>query len=296
MKICAVVVTYNRLEELKRCISSLKSQTRKPDSILVINNSSTDGTIKWLEAQEDLDFITQPNLGGAGGFHTGIKIAYEKGSDWIWCLDGDVIPNYDSLEKMILSKVFKENSVGFLSSYITDKNNKVLYLNVPYISSFSEALESLDRINAISVISGSFGSLLLKSLAIQKVGYPYSKFFIWGDDTEYTMRMIRNGYKGYLILESKALHITSTNFANPICNLDLSSRKAYFAIRNTTYIIKYRNKLFRNSIFLGLLGINKFYIENIYNAFISRKWRIIDYLKFTTYVIAGIFFRPEEDE
>ena len=43
MKICTVVVTYNRYELLKECLDSLLNQTYKTD-ILIVNNASTDGT------------------------------------------------------------------------------------------------------------------------------------------------------------------------------------------------------------------------------------------------------------
>ena len=39
-KIAAVVVTYNRLELLKKCIQSLRDQTRRLDEIIVVNNKS----------------------------------------------------------------------------------------------------------------------------------------------------------------------------------------------------------------------------------------------------------------
>ena len=44
MKICAVVVTYNRLELLKLTIRKLLEQNRKLDEVIIINNASTDGT------------------------------------------------------------------------------------------------------------------------------------------------------------------------------------------------------------------------------------------------------------
>ena len=49
MKIFAVVVTYNRLALLKKVIDLLKRQTRQLDSIVIVNNGSTDGTKEWLE-------------------------------------------------------------------------------------------------------------------------------------------------------------------------------------------------------------------------------------------------------
>ena len=96
-KIAAVVVTYNRLALLQECITSLRNQTRKLDEIIVVNNSSTDGSFEWLNLQNDLAVITQENSGSAGGQHTGIKTAYEHGHDWIWCMDDDCIASKNAL-------------------------------------------------------------------------------------------------------------------------------------------------------------------------------------------------------
>ncbi len=77
-KIIAIVVTYNRQYLLSECIASLRMQTKKIDKILVINNGSTDNTEAWLRCQKDIEFITQENLGGAGGFCTGTKSRIRK--------------------------------------------------------------------------------------------------------------------------------------------------------------------------------------------------------------------------
>ena len=90
MKITAVVVTYNRLELLRKVVDGLRRNNLS--DIIVVNNGSTDGTQEWLEAQTHLNVVHQDNVGGSGGFYTGIKKAYDEGADWIWCMDDDVTP------------------------------------------------------------------------------------------------------------------------------------------------------------------------------------------------------------
>ena len=97
MKIIAVVVTYNRLELLKRSMDCLR-QNKPLSAIIVVNNGSTDGTREWLDKQDDLTVIHQSNVGGSGGFYTGIEAAYAQNADWIWCMDDDVFPRADCLE------------------------------------------------------------------------------------------------------------------------------------------------------------------------------------------------------
>lgn len=100
MKITAVVVTFNRLELLKQGIECLRKQ-QKLTGIIVVNNGSTDGTREWLDAQQGLLVVHQDNVGGSGGFYTGIERAYSEGADWIWCMDDDVFPRPDCLDRLL---------------------------------------------------------------------------------------------------------------------------------------------------------------------------------------------------
>ena len=59
-----LIVTYNRLSDLKICVETVRKQTYKYFNILVVNNGSTDGTKEWLVQQADIITINQENLGG----------------------------------------------------------------------------------------------------------------------------------------------------------------------------------------------------------------------------------------
>ena len=108
-KVAAVVVTYNRLELLKKVIDGLRNQTYKLDKIIVVNNASTDGTSQWLSSQGDLEFINQDNLGSSGGQYSGSVFAYQNGYDWIWQMDDDVVADKYCLENLF--KFAEENLV-----------------------------------------------------------------------------------------------------------------------------------------------------------------------------------------
>ncbi len=56
MNIIAVVVTYNRLDLLKKNIYCLQ-QNKPISSIVVVNNGSTDGTAEWLKGQTGLSLF-----------------------------------------------------------------------------------------------------------------------------------------------------------------------------------------------------------------------------------------------
>ena len=258
MKVAAVIVTYNGKDYLKNCIDAVKAQTQKLDKIIVVNNSSTDGTTEWLNQQSDLHHILQPNSGSSGGQYTGIKTAFEEKCDWVWCLDQDIIPKPDALEKLLGSSEATLKNSGFLSSLVLDNDDNISYVNVPYIRNFEEILASISKKKNLPVISASFGSLLVSKRAIEKVGFPIKELFLWGDDVEYTMRIIKNGFMGYLVLSSVVVHNQKENTMWPFPSMDIRNKKTKYAVRNTFFVIRLRNKILYNSRIRGILGCLNF--------------------------------------
>ena len=110
-KVLNVIVTYNRLNDLKVCIENVKGQTYKNLDILVVNNGSTDGTTEYLAAQTDIKVINQNNLGGAGGFYAGMKYMMDNGYDWLWMMDDDGVPDSNQLETLLAFN--KKNRICF---------------------------------------------------------------------------------------------------------------------------------------------------------------------------------------
>ena len=102
--VCAVVLTYNRKDMLERCLAALAAQTRRCDRIIVVDNASIDGTAAMLGErwQHLVDIYSlRQNVGAAGGFNMGTRLAYGSGADFIWLMDDDVIAEPDALEQLL---------------------------------------------------------------------------------------------------------------------------------------------------------------------------------------------------
>ena len=240
-KIAAVVVTYNRLELLKQCINSLRNQTHKLDEIIIVNNSSTDGTLEWLNQQNDLTLITQENSGSAGGQFTGIKTAYEKGFDWIWCFDDDCLPDQNALQNLVIhisddrkvlnSIVLSSENSQNLSFGLYDKNKNKVYRNLSEIE------------NELIPSANFFNGTLLNNEIVKKVGLPIKELFIRGEEYEYFLRIKRAGLKIFTIRSAKVYHpseikIIMDNFLFRYEYLELDHLKRFYFIRNLIYITK----------------------------------------------------------
>lgn len=241
MKIAAVVVTHNRLELLKECIQSLRNQTHKIDAIFVINNSSTDGTFDWLNQQKDLTIITQENSGSAGGQHTGIKTAYEKGYDWIWCFDDDCIATDEALENLLK---YASNGNLVLNSLVISNQDKNKLAFGFYDKQKDLVYRKKSEITEDVIPSANFfNGTLIKKEVIEKIGLPLIFLFIRGEELEYLIRIQEQGFKVLTVINSVVLHPPAIKkiFDNVFFRYEflvLDSFKRYYTVRNLVYITK----------------------------------------------------------
>ncbi len=195
--VAAIVITFNRLDFLKEIIQALRVQTRPIDRIFVIHNSGTDGTAEWLAEQNDLQVITQGNLGSSGGQYTGFKAAYEAGYEWIWTMDDDVVPAANCLE--LLLDNYDSNIIRTPLRYAP--SGKVFYndcisfnLSNPFKSLWVRIINDDDlKKDKIKADGITFEGPIMHRSIIAKIGFPDKKFFIYGDDTEYFIRAVKAG-------------------------------------------------------------------------------------------------------
>ena len=268
-RIAAIVVTRDRLPLLQECVAALRAQTRRADEILIVNNDSRDGTRQWLDAQRDLTVIHQDNVGGAGGFHAGIKTAYGKGHDWFWCMDDDTIAHRDALEKLCAAPPFRAAQTGYLGSVVRWTDGAIHKMNMVGArgAGFEWYNTVLDDKCVPSDVS-TFVSMLISRRAVAAVGLPLKEFFIWADDIEYSHR-ISQRFPSFHVLDSVVTHKTPANkngdlqqihpadafklrygLRNQVCFMRRQSgaslrglRVAYFMARTTMLIVKSRAPL-----------------------------------------------------
>ncbi|MFN8253145.1 MAG: glycosyltransferase family 2 protein [Ferruginibacter sp.] len=185
-KVIAVVVTYNRLALLRECIQALRTQTRRPDAILVVNNGSTDNTRQWLEEQPDITTVNQQNCGGAGGFNTAIEQGFRLGYEWIWCMDDDGEPKADALQKLLEASE-KEHDLKLLNCAVINKDDKKSFV---WNTGGHKSLDDVEG-NIIEGIGHPFNGTFINRRIVERVGTPRAKFFLWGDETEYYYRIVK---------------------------------------------------------------------------------------------------------
>lgn len=237
IKTTALIVTYNRLGKLK---NSLQKTCALPfDTIVILNNESTDGTQEWLDSLDDsrLRILHQEkNLGGAGGFKHGLHYINQfVETDWIFCFDDDAYPDSGLLDHFL--RLDKKECQIFCSKVITPRG-KICPMNIPYKKIPHNLKESIhyklfpDRYlphhdKNCDVESFSFvGSIFHTNVIRQHTHAIYENFFIYFDDLSFSFYLKNQGYRIHYDPELVFIHDIDGNTTL------YSGQKLYYLIRN----------------------------------------------------------------
>lgn len=273
-KVIGVILTYNRKELLERCLEAIHSQSRPCDMVLVINNASSDDTLDFLRSGKYPNikvYSLRKNVGAAGGFNAGFRLAYDNGADYVWMMDDDVIPDSDALAKLLEADEFLEKN-DIKRSYVvsTAYTEGGQVTNTPQVSTRKNKAGYFDwpellQHGMVAVSSGTFVSILVPSETLNQYGLPIASMFIWGEDAEYTLRITRE-YPGYMVGTSRVVHIRHGGGTISIVNESNPRRVTYYKnfVRNNVYISKiYKTRrrtasvLFNNFTLAGKLLLKK---------------------------------------
>lgn len=254
--VAAVVVTYNRFALLTQCLDALLTQSRPLNKIFVVDNASSDGTPNILKTRGYLDkavirYIRMPeNTGGAGGFYSGTKEAYESGYDWIWLMDDDGLPHRDCLRELLDDS---KNQAQFRSPLVINiEDPKRLSFGYTVAGKRYDSVGDLICASDGTIINGAqpFNGTLIANSLVKVVGYPKKEMFIWGDEVEYLKRAEQYGTRPTVNLNALFYHPENRQEWKPLfrglLGQDLRAPvfKQYCFYRNHAYIaLKYKGRL-----------------------------------------------------
>jgi len=181
MKVSVVIATYNKKDYLRKCLTSLMSQTHKPDELILVDNGSTDGTAEMIKKRfPDVKLISLPwNLGLCKGYNIGFKNAR---CEYVMILDDDSILPKNWI-KTILADFKKEpKTTGVITSSQKQKigNQKgyeIIGKEGGYVHTFLG------------------GGSIFKKEVLDKVGYFYEDYYRYAQEPDLSARIINAGYR-----------------------------------------------------------------------------------------------------
>lgn len=195
------IVTFNRKQKLLKTLEECRRLGFQ--DILVVDNGSGDGTREYLSAQQGIHTVfSEKNEGGSGGFNQTMRHFVENTScRWLLTIDDDAYPAfpYRSLESYLRS----ENGTAppAHACRVTYPDGSLCGMNRPGMNVLTSSpfrqvvgggFHVGESTGVCAVDFAGFVGLLLKRETIQSVGIVSKAFFIYSDDTYYTLSISRD--------------------------------------------------------------------------------------------------------
>lgn len=234
--VAIIVVNYNGFEDTKECIKSIKECNYDNYTIIVVDNASYEkpfaGTIEYIK--ENAAYIEAPtNDGFAAGNNVGIKWAIEHKFDFCLLINNDTTVSESFLSRLI--KAYESNDdAGIIGGRINfySKPDHIWYGggHIDKINGgaqheyYNQMLQITDSVREIQFITGCL--MLIPVKVIERVGLLDESFFLYEEDTEFCLRVMKYGYRLLYVDGAVIYHkISSSTQKN-------TTLKSYYELRN----------------------------------------------------------------
>jgi cellulose synthase/poly-beta-1,6-N-acetylglucosamine synthase-like glycosyltransferase len=194
MKISILIPCYNEALTIEKCVNSCLNQKRRPDEIVVVNDSSTDDTAKILKKfGKEIKVVKTPRNTGNKSHAQEYGLKFITGDIFI-TTDGDTILQEDFIS--IIKKDMTDESISAVAGYV--KSLKYNWLTacraLDYIISGNIDKLAQHYMNFIFVIPGAAGAFRTKVFR-EKIFFTHDTIT---EDLDFTYRLHKLGYKiGY---------------------------------------------------------------------------------------------------
>ncbi len=235
--ISIIILNWNGKKITEECINSLMPQINKNFEIIVVDNGSTDGSLKYLGKKfPNIKLIqNKENLGYSEGNNIGVKNSKGK---FILILNNDVIVDKNFLKEIWKNKN-KANILGVKNYYYNHKNilwsvgSKVnkFTMKASLIGNREKDIGYYDHNFTPPQITGS--AMLIDKKVIENIGFLDKTYFCYYEETEWQTRAKNAGYTTSWIPKAKLWH--RVGFSTGGGRTPLS---AYYLVRNRGYFIK----------------------------------------------------------
>lgn len=218
-RVSVIVVTYNRVEQLRRCLTAVTALDYPDFEIVVVDDGSTDGTGEMVRRMfPQVRYFAQPtNIGEPAVRNIGLRAAQ---GDIIALTDDDCVPPRDWLRRHV--RHYDDPRIGAVGGLqVAVAPNFYDHFESAQYDMHLDTLERIDRVEAFEhVITGN---LSVRREAVDRVGGFDERFRLDGADADFTRRV---GRAGYSIVRDPDLQVGHLKVYNLQLYLQMRLRRA----------------------------------------------------------------------
>lgn len=268
-KILIVVLNWNKREYLIRALKSIHEQKHSAYDCLVVDNGSDENPESAIRSQfPEVFFLRNSiNLGGAGGFNSGLMFGKKNNYDYVWLLDEDVEVAPDALQ-FLLATASENPDAYLIGSKVYIHGTRVIQECGGMIGWKSASVTPNKRgvvddgccSDVLEVDYAPACSLLVNLMYADRVGFLAEKFFVLWDDMEWGARAKSHGFK-VLVNENSVIWHHSGG-----ANKQQLWRRYYFVRNRQHFFSEYISFKAQHRVFLFALRLE------VQLALLLQKW------------------------
>ena len=210
-KLLTIIVTYNAMRWVDRCLGSVKASS-VPSDIFIVDNGSTDGTRDYIAEHypEAMLIRSGVNLMFGRANNLGLEYALKNGYDYVYLLNQDAWVAPDAFEKLIVASA-AHPEYGILSplQFSPDWHTYEYMFKWLVVNKLTDKEVTIDRADPNSVIDVKMvqaAHWMLTPRCIETVGGFSPSFPHYGEDDNYCQRALYHNFKIGIVPEAKAVH------------------------------------------------------------------------------------------
>ncbi len=218
-KIGVVLVNYNGKQYNDKCIASILSSTVKEQiHIIVVDNASTDGSLEllrrnWAESREQVMIISlKENYGFSRANNEGIRVLQRQGIRNFLLLNNDTEIDSHAIEKMFRDQK-RTGAIVVPKIFYADKPDiiwcagggfsKIIKKQIPYGYNKQDN-EKFRKSGYCDFANGC--CLFLTEEILNRLGFLDESFFLYSEDTEYSLRAKERGVPIWYCADALVYH------------------------------------------------------------------------------------------
>ncbi len=216
--LATIIVTHNCSDTMAECLRSLNEST-VPSVVFLVDNASSDGTVAIVRSMApDATVLEQrENLGFAGGCNLAIRAAQTLHPDYLFFLNPDASVNSHCIETLLGAMDANPELAVVSPMIISGSSGDIWYAGADldlersqydHIGSDEPNLTPTSGATRTGRPTGC--AMLVRQSVVDEVGYMDPSYFLYWEETEWTVRIKEAGHDVGFVPEATATHFVST--------------------------------------------------------------------------------------
>ncbi len=205
-----LLLNWNNWRDTAECVTSLQTLDYEDRKLIVLDNGSTNDSVRRIRERFPHVEVVElgENLGFAGGCNAGIRIALERGAEYVWLLNSDTTVDRGALRAMV-EKAHSDSKIGAVGSaiYSMGDGQRIQAWGGGYVDFLlgrSRHFTAPVSDEKLHFITGA--SLLVGRRTLEEIGLLDEGFFMYWEDADYCFRLRRAGWQLAVAGDSRVWH------------------------------------------------------------------------------------------